>query len=144
VCSPTWAQPSADGRRVYVACNASNEIVEVDAAAWAVIRRLPTRPGVYNLAVTRSGRIVATNKRDRSVSIVDAASGREIARLETARTVVHGVAVSPDDRYAFVTVEGVGGEPGSVEVVDLTALRIVARVDVAQQAAGIAFWKVAR
>ena len=30
-CSPTWAQPSADGAFVYVACNKSSEIVEVDA-----------------------------------------------------------------------------------------------------------------
>ena len=29
-CSPTWAQPSADGRRVFVACNGSSEIVEID------------------------------------------------------------------------------------------------------------------
>ena len=29
-CSPTWAQPSSDGRRVFVACNGSSEIVEID------------------------------------------------------------------------------------------------------------------
>src|SRR6185295_2267727 len=32
-CSPTWAQPSADGRSVFVACNKSDEIVEIDAAS---------------------------------------------------------------------------------------------------------------
>ncbi|HUQ33597.1 MAG TPA: YncE family protein, partial [Pyrinomonadaceae bacterium] len=30
-CSPTWAQPSADGSTIFVACNKSSEIVEVDA-----------------------------------------------------------------------------------------------------------------
>ena len=27
--------------------------------------------------------------------------------------------VSPYDRYAFISVEGVGSEPGTVEVIDL-------------------------
>jgi len=45
--------------------------------------------------------------------------------------VLHGVAVSPDDQYAFVSVEGIGSEPGTVEVVDLAAMKIVASVDVA-------------
>jgi len=30
-CSPTWAEPSADGSSVFVACNGSSEIVEVNA-----------------------------------------------------------------------------------------------------------------
>jgi DNA-binding beta-propeller fold protein YncE len=42
-CSPTWAQPSADGKFVFVACNKSDEIVEIDAASWKVTRRIPAR-----------------------------------------------------------------------------------------------------
>src|SRR5688500_17782722 len=41
-CSPTWAQPSADGKTVFVACNKSDEIVEVDRASWSVARRFKT------------------------------------------------------------------------------------------------------
>jgi hypothetical protein len=41
-----------------------------------------------------------------------------------------------------VTVEGVGAEPGTVEVVDLAARRTVATVDTPSQAAGIDFWKM--
>jgi DNA-binding beta-propeller fold protein YncE len=140
-CSPTWAQPSVDGGSVYVACNKSDEIVEIDSRKWAVKRRISARAGVYNLAVTKDNRLVATNKRDQSVSVIDLASGRELARIPTRRRVVHGVVVSPDDRYAFVSVEGVGSEPGSVEVIDLQRLSTVAAVDVSQQAAGIDFFK---
>ncbi|MEJ7810437.1 MAG: YncE family protein [Gemmatimonadaceae bacterium] len=141
-CSPTWAQPSADGSKVYVACNKSNEIVEVDATTWAVGRRLPAGDGVYNLAVTHDGRrLIATNKRGQSVSVFDLSSGKEVARLATKRKVVHGAAVSADDRYVFISVEGIGSEPGTVEIVDLRALRVVATVDVGQQAGGIDFWK---
>ncbi len=139
-CSPTWAQPSADGSAIFVACNKSNEIVEIDVAKWKVARRIAARAGVYNLAVTKDGtRLIGTNKRDQSVSIFDIKSGRELARLPTKRKVLHGVVVSPDNRYAFVTVEGIGSEPGTVEVIDLDALKTVAKVDVGQQASGIDF-----
>jgi DNA-binding beta-propeller fold protein YncE len=141
-CSPTWAEPGADGSSIYVACNGSSEIVEVNANTWALVRRIPARPGVYNLDVTHDGsRLIATNKRDQSVSIYDLKSGKELVRLPTQRKVLHGVVVSPDDRYAFVTVEGVGSEPGTVEVIDLVVMKTVATVDVAQGAAGIDFFK---
>jgi DNA-binding beta-propeller fold protein YncE len=142
-CSPTWAQPSADGARLFVACNKSSDIVEIDVSRWAMTRRITTGAGVYNLAVTRDGtKLIGTNKRGQSVSVIDIASGRELARLPTKRRVVHGVVVSPDDRYAFVSVEGVGSEPGTVEVVDLVALKTVATVDIGQMAGGIDFWRM--
>jgi len=142
-CSPTWAQPSSDGSRVYVACNKSNEIVEVDAKEWKLVRRIPAGNGVYNLGVTSDGKLLlATNKRDATVSIYDAASAKELARLPTKRKVVHGVVVSPDNLFAFFTVEGIGEQPGTVEIVDLEAKKIVAEVDTPPQAAGIDFWKM--
>jgi len=141
-CSPTWAEPSIDGSSVYVACNGSSEIVEVNVNTWTIVRRIPARPGVYNLEVTHDGqRLIATNKRDQSVSIYELKSGRELVRLPTKRKVLHGVVVSPDDAYAFVTVEGIGSEPGTVEVIDLTALKTVATLDVGPGAAGIDFYK---
>jgi DNA-binding beta-propeller fold protein YncE len=137
-CSPTWAVTSADGARVYVACNASNDIVEIDAAEWKLLRRMAAGEGVYNLAATPDGRLlVATNKRGRSVSVIEIASGRELGRIATQRPVVHGVAITGDSRYAFVSVEGIGSEPGTVEVLDLRTLRRVGSVDVGQMATGI-------
>jgi DNA-binding beta-propeller fold protein YncE len=137
-CSPTWAQPSADGRSVFVACNKANDIVEIDAASWTMKRRIPAGDGVYNLAVTHDGKLlVGTNKRGKSISVIDIASGRELARIPTQRRVVHGVAISGDDRYAFISVEGVGSEPGTVEMIDLRTLVRVASADVGQMAGGI-------
>lgn len=142
-CQPTWAQPSVDGKRVFVACNKSNEIVEVESGSWTLARRIPAANGVYNLGVTPDGKLlVATNKRDASVSIFEIESGKELAKIPTKRKVVHGVTVSPDSRYAFVTVEGVGEEPGTVEVIDLVTKKGVASVDTPPQAAGIDFWKM--
>ncbi len=142
-CSPTWAEPSADGRTVWVACSKSNDLVEIDAAAWTMKRRIPAGEGIYNLAASRDGRvIVGTNKRAQSVSVVDAATGRELARIPTTRRLPSGLVISPDSRYAFVTQEGVGAEPGAVDVLDLETLDRVATLDVGQQAGGIDFWRV--
>ena len=142
-CQPTWAQPSVDGKFVFAACNKSNEIVEVDAGSWMLVKRIRAANGVYNLSLTPDGKLlIATNKRDASVSIFDVRTSTELARVPTKRKVVHGVAVSPDSRYAFVTVEGVGEEPGTLEVIDLEARKGVASVDTPPQAAGIDFWKM--
>ncbi|MFL5620562.1 MAG: YncE family protein [Gemmatimonadaceae bacterium] len=143
-CSPTWAQPSADGSRLYVACNKSSDIVEIDVARWALVRRIPAGEGVYNLAITHDGKLlVATNKRGKSTSVIDLPTGTELARIPTTRRVVHGAAVTADDRYAFISQEGIGSEPGTVDVIDLKALQKVVTIDVGQQAGGIDFWKVA-
>jgi DNA-binding beta-propeller fold protein YncE len=137
-CSPTWAQPDVTGRAVFVACNASNDIAEIAIDTWELKRRIPAGEGVYNLAATRDGtRLVATNKRGQSVSVIELPSGRLLATIATQRRVVHGVAITPDDRYAFVSVEGIGSEPGTVEVIDLRSLARVASVDVGQMAGGI-------
>src|SRR5271170_2163329 len=141
-CTPTWAQPSNDGSVIYVACNQSSEIVAVNTNTWTLARRFSAGTGVYNLAMTKDGRLIATNKRGQSVSIFDPVTGRELAKIPTQRKIVHGAVVSPDDRYAFISVEGVGSEPGTVEVIDLTSRKTVATVDVGPQAAGIDFWKM--
>jgi DNA-binding beta-propeller fold protein YncE len=141
-CSPTWAQPSVDGRTVWVACNKANDLVEIDVASWTMRRRIPAGDGIYNLAASPDGRlVVGTNKRGKSVSVIETASGREVARIPTTRRVPSGLVISPDSRYAFVTQEGVGAEPGAVDVIDLHGLSRVASVDLGQQAGGIDFWK---
>ena len=141
-CSPTWAQPSANGERVFIACNKSSDIVEIDVASWTKTRRIPAGDGVYNLAVTHDGRLlVGTNKRGKSISVIDIESGKELARVPTTRRIPSGLAVSADDRYVFVTQEGVGSEPGAVDVVDLRSLTKVSTIDVGQQAGGIDVWK---
>jgi DNA-binding beta-propeller fold protein YncE len=142
-CSPTWAQPSADGKKVFVACNKSDEILEIDRDAWAVGRRFATGRGPYNLAVSPDGRyLVATLKQGGGVELFDLATGTSVVKLKSSTTVTHGVVVSPDSRYAFVSSEGVGAAPGKVDVYDLAARARVGSVDVGQQASGIAFWKM--
>lgn len=142
-CSPTWSEPSADGSLVYVACNRGDEILEVRRDDWSLVRKFETGRGPYNLDVTPDGRLlVATLKQGAGVQFFDLATGRSLAVRETSTTVTHGVVISPDSRYAFVSVEGVGAEPGKVDIFDLETFERVADVEVGQQAGGIAFWRM--
>jgi len=141
---PTWVDPHPSQPFVYVANNGADQIAEVSTERWAVTRRFATAKGPYNLAVTPDGaRMVVTHKGAASIGIWDLEAGTELAQLPTTRTVTHGVVISPDNRYAFVTSEGVGAEPGAVDVYDIEALKHIDVVEIGKQAGGIAFWKIA-
>lgn len=141
VCSPTWAQPSVDGRAVYVACNRSGEVLEIDVRQWALRRRFATGAAPYNLATTPDGRLllVTLKRRDApGLAVVELTSGRIVRTLPAAGALPHGVAVTPDSRWAFLTSEGIASDPGRVELVDLAAMRTVAVLELGPQAGGVA------
>jgi WD40 repeat protein len=135
----------AMGWIVYVALQGVNQVVEVDLDRWKVARRFHTQNGPYNLGVSPDGRIlIVTCKLNGSTAFWDLDSGEELKSVANTRKVTHGVATSSDGRFAFVSVEGVGGEPGAVEVFDLKTLERRAAIDVGKQASGIDFWKMVR
>jgi DNA-binding beta-propeller fold protein YncE len=142
-CGPTWVQPSPDGRMAYVACNGNRQVLEIDLGDWTVTRRFATGAGPYNLDVSPDGAsLVVTYKGDGAVGVFDLATGEERAAVASTRRIPHGVVVSPDSRYAFVSIEGVGAEPGTVDVIDLASGVKVGSADVGRQAGGIGFWKM--
>ncbi|MDE0357634.1 MAG: YncE family protein [Gammaproteobacteria bacterium] len=137
-CSPTWTTLSGDGRFVYVACNRGNEIVQVDIEAWSVARRIAADGAPYNLALTHDGsRLLATLKGSGHLAVWDLDTGEQLARIESTQEVTHGVVVTSDNRFAFVTVEGIGGQPGIVEVIDLATYERVGMAETGKQAGGI-------
>ena len=140
---PTWVTaPTADGR-LFVTGNNVAKIFEVDVERWQIVRTFETGPGPYNIGLTPDGTtLVVTYKAGGSIGFWDAASGQERARVETSRTIPHGVVLTPDGEYAFVTLEGVGSEPGTVEVYHVASTERVGVVEIGKQAGGIAFWKM--
>jgi len=143
---PTWVEPHPSKPLAYVANNGSDEILEVNLDTWAVTRRFETGEGTkpYNLDVSPDGStLVATYKGSGETGFWALEKGSLAARASNSRTVTHGVVITPDSRYAFVTAEGVGGEAGAVDIFDLRTYERVASVDVGPQAGGIAFWKKA-
>ena len=145
IIKPTWADPHPISNYVYVAGNGSHEILEVDTDSWKVSRRFDAGSGnaPYNLEVSGDGSVlVASYKSGAATGVWDLESGKELAKIKNSRKVSHGVSISPDSRYAFISVEGIGGEPGSVDVIDLKNLELVDTVETGKQAGGIYFWKV--
>lgn len=139
-CAPTWVTPGvADRERfVYVPCNRRAEVLEIDTRDWRVTRRFPTGEGPYNLEIAPDGTtLVATLKGARQIAVFDLDAGVERARLETAESLPHGVAISPDGRWAFVTNEAVGATPGTLDVFDLGEPRRVASLSLGLQSGGI-------
>lgn len=140
---PTWADPHPSKSLVYVAANGSDEILEIDTERWEVTRRFETGKAPYNLEVSPDGKLlVASYKGEGSTGIWNLETGVELAKIANTRRISHGVSISPDSRFAFVSVEGIGGEPGSVDVVDLEKLDVVDYVETGKQAGGIYFWKM--
>ena len=140
-CSPTWVQPAPDGRTLYVACNKSDEILVVDRERWSLERKFRAGRAPYNLGITPDGRIlVASLKGAGQVQFFDAQSGESLAVVPSTTTVTHGVVITPDSRFAFVSVEGVGAEPGKVDVYELETFSLVGSAEVGQQAGGIVYW----
>ena len=140
---PTWAQPHPTKPLVYVANNGTDEVIEVNTERWEITRRFATEAGPYNLDVSPDGkRLVVSYKGAGATGVWDLEKGEELARIPNSRKVTHGVAISPDGRYAFLSVEGIGGEPGAVDVIDLEKLALVATAETGKQAGGIAFWKI--
>ena len=141
-CRPTWIAVSADDEHLYVPCNGRGEVLEIEASTLTIQRRFPTGNGPYNADVTPDGsHLVVTLKGNQAVAIFDLATGEE-TRVETSRPVTHGVVVSPDSRYAFVSNEAVGATRGTVDVIDIAARHLVASVEVQYQPGGIGFWKM--
>ncbi len=140
---PTWVIPAPSGEKVYVAANGNEEVLEVDLASWSVTNRFATGKGPYNVEISPNGKyMVVTYKSDAMTGIWDLETGKELARLPNSQKVSHGIAMSPDNRYAFVSVEGIGDDPGAVDVFDLKELKLVSTAHLGKQAGGIAFWKI--
>src|SRR5438477_12146693 len=87
---------------------------------------------------TGRGMLLVANKGDRSVSIVDAESGRQVATVAEGGTTGHELAASPNDGIAYVPIYGDSGvgKPGTdgrnIVVIDIGARKVIGNVDFGQ------------
>lgn len=140
---PTWVSPHPSKDIVYVAGNGADEVLEIDTKTWKPTRKFKTDKGPYNIDLSPNGKhMVVSYKTAAKTGIWNLETGEEVARLDNSQKVTHGVAISSDSRYAFVSVEGIGGDPGMVDIIDLNTMKVVDTAYLGKQAGGIAFWKV--
>ena len=142
-CAPTFVSVSPDDKTLYAACHHGNSLQVWDAEALQKRKEIPLGAGAYNVEPSPDGRwVIVTNKKAQSFSLVDAQTLTEVARVPTTKKIVHGIAYSPDGRYAFVSQESIGADPGAVDMFDLTSRRVVATLPVPAQPTGIAILRV--
>lgn len=137
-CAATYVALSPDDTRLYVACNAAGTMQVWDAATRAFLGQVTTGAGAYNVEPSPDGRLVlVTNKKDRSVSVIDAVSLTELRRVSVSKPVVHGVAFAPDGRHAYVSQESIGADPGAVDTIDLATLTVIGTIPIPAQPTGL-------
>lgn len=141
-CAPTFVSVSTDDRTLYAACNHANSLQVWDAETFTKVKEIPLGGGAYNVEPSPDGRwVIVTNKKAQSFSLVDARALTEVVRVPTTKKIVHGVAYSPDGRYAFISQESIGADPGAVDMFDLGQRKVVATLPVPAQPTGIAILK---
>ncbi len=142
-CAPTFVSVSPDDSRLYAACNSSYTLQVWDAVSGRLVKELPTGKGAYNVEVSPDGKLViVTNKKDQSVSLFDAVTLAELARIPTTKKIVHGVAFSPDGKYAFISQESIGADPGAIDMIDLATRKTVSTLPVPAQPTGLSIRKL--
>jgi DNA-binding beta-propeller fold protein YncE len=144
-CSPSWVWPArgdAANRLVYVACNGDSTVVAVDVGTGGVAQRMATPGAPLELGGTPDGKLlVVTLPTERAVALFDLQRSALVRRMPTSGASPHGVAVTGDGRYAFVTNEGSGSMPGTVDVFDLQRQERVATTGVRFQPGPVDVWK---
>jgi len=84
---------------------------------------------------TRGPLLLVANQGDHTLSFVDPEAGKQIAAVPVGGVTGHEVAVSPDNRFAYVPIYGDSGvgRPGTdgstMSVIDLVSRKIVHTVD---------------
>ena len=142
ICKPTWVLLSPDDTHIYVPCNGRGDVLEIDAESMEVLRRFPTGAGPYNADITPDGgTLIVTLKGSQAVAIFDLETGQE-TRIKTTQPLTHGVSITPDGRFAFVSNESVGATRGTVDVIEIAARQIVASTELHYQPGGVAVWKM--
>ncbi len=140
---PTWVSPHPHQPLAYIAGNGSDQIVVVNTKTGAVTERISISGSPYNLAISPDGATLAvTLKGAQAVSLIDLSMDTERTRITTSSPIPHGVVITPDNQYALVTSEGVGAEPGTLDVIHIRSATLVSSIPAGQQTGGIAFWKM--
>jgi YVTN family beta-propeller protein len=80
--SPIEIAASANGSRLYVVCEGTGEVVELDAAAGAVVRRVRVGQHPKSVSLSTDGRqLYVANSWSDTVSVIDAASFKVVREL---------------------------------------------------------------
>jgi DNA-binding beta-propeller fold protein YncE len=127
-CAPDAVTNGSAARNLlFIHCSATHEIEVMDVATWQPVRRFDVPSSASGIAANSDASLLLVALReDSTVLVVDASAGTTRARLHTTRSAPHGISLSDDGRFAFVTTEGSGAARGALDVFDMRTYRHVA------------------
>ncbi len=123
--SPAALAVSADGKRLYIALDELDEVVEADTASAQVLRRAKVPGGPFGLALDDAGErlYVACRQQDR-VAVVDTRELKELASVDVGMApVALALAKSPDGERLIVANSG----SDDASVLSLSPLKEIVR-----------------
>lgn len=93
---------SADEKTLYVSCRWSNTLAAIDTATMQVLCSAPSRDDATRLYLCRDGRLLVTNYGERSISVVDPRTLRELAHIRMQARAI-ALSLHPSRPLAFVS-----------------------------------------
>ena len=121
---------TADGRRLFVSNEDSNQATIVDIASGEVLRTIPVAREPEGVRVSPDGALVyVTGETDHDVTVLDGGSGDIIATIGVGLR-PRDVIFSADGSRAFVSAE----IAHSITVIDVNANDVVATIDLGESA----------
>jgi len=134
---PLGQGATRDGKRVYVACHASNEVDVIDTDGLTVLARIATEPGPVQVSVAPDQRFayVATDGRGTAQKI-DLSTNKIVKTIEIGRDAgSHGIAFAADGKLLLVTNTGAS----TLSVIDTDSDQVTDTIKVATAPEGVAF-----
>lgn len=138
--APVQVGFAPDGKVAFVSLSGEDRLGLIDTARHALIGKVPVGRTPIQMFATLDGRQVyvanqgSAARPDDRVSVIDPASRKALATITTGKG-AHGVAMSGDGAYAFVT----NIEAATVSVIDTATRRVVASHRVGAGPNGVSF-----
>ncbi|HLG17808.1 MAG TPA: cytochrome D1 domain-containing protein [Blastocatellia bacterium] len=134
----------SNNERLFVTVPLSNQVAVVDTNMWKVLKTVDAGVKPARIALQSDRKYVwvgndADAAPDSGVTVIDAAEMKTVAKIPTGAG-GHQIALSPDDRFAFVT----NRLDGTLSVIDVQKLAKVQDVKIGKTAGAVAFSPLSR
>lgn len=141
---------SPDDRYAFITCYQSNEVRILDLNTRNIVAVISVGVGPIQSECTANGRwCYVANRNDNTVSVIDLNTFTVIKTIQRVGIQPHGVAITPDDKFVYVSCESIDGtlihhptlgssKPGTTAIIDINAGHIkVKDVEMASFPAGV-------
>jgi YVTN family beta-propeller protein len=145
----------AEERFLYVTCNGTGEVRVVSTETLEMVKTIQLQGKPWLAALTPGGQIYVCNWGKDAIDIIDTQTQELVTSLintgdHTVFARPHGIAITGDGRFAFVSNENTnglipqhhptqgGGDKGHVTVIDLAMNHVVKVLEVEEDPTGVA------